>query len=94
MWRTKSRFTKCYWANHWWTLPWPEGTARAGGWHPATESLVWSPAAAVMDPGESCTSANRKLPHPVVTPDGMIETVAGGMAGFSGDGDRQGMRGS
>lgn len=54
---------------------------------PATESVVWSPAAAVMDPGGKLyISEPGSFRIRVVTPDGMIETFAGGMPGFSGDG--------
>jgi len=54
---------------------------------PATESVVWSPAAAVIDPGGKLyISEPGSFRIRVVTPDGMIETFAGGMAGFSGDG--------
>ncbi len=54
---------------------------------PATDSVVWSPTAAITDPrGNVYIAEPDNYRVRVVTPDGKIRTFAGGAGGFSGDG--------
>jgi sugar lactone lactonase YvrE len=54
---------------------------------PATESVVWSPAAVITDPaGNLYIAEPENYRIRLVTPDGNIRTFAGGAPGFSGDG--------